>query len=206
VQVVTPKPRRPGFVALASLGQYGSDDPAVAWEYLGLGRLAASAGEAATRSFCETLSSFSSRFPGTPQARFAVLEQARIHLNLAARARAAGKDHAQWQDDLSRAKQALDSAAISETGPEEEKRLLTQFQDLSRETGPEATPRAGGPQSARSLAESVEIANLLERAQAAWRSGDPDSCEKYANRVLAIDPVNKTAIDWRWRVAKSREQ
>ena len=75
VQVVTPRPRRPGFVALADLGHLSSGDPAVAWQFLGLGRSAADATPEAARAFSQALTDFSERFPGTPQATVAALEQ-----------------------------------------------------------------------------------------------------------------------------------
>ncbi len=196
VQVVTPKPRRPGYVALADLGELSSGDAAIAWEFLSLSRPGEGAEPEATRIFDQALAAFSEKFPGTPQARMALLEQVRVHLGIAEQAKAAGKDRSEWQGDLDQAGNAIKALGITASGPDEEKQLLAKFQEFGKEEKTETQP---GPDAA-------EVAALLTKASAAWHGGDVDSCETYAKKVLTIEPNNKVAQAWLWQVAESRKQ
>jgi hypothetical protein len=226
VQVVTPRPRHPGFVALADLGHLSSGDPDVAWEFLGLGRSAADATPEAARAFSQALTEFSVRFPGTPQATVAALEQVQIHLRLAKEAKAAGRPRAEWQVDVNQARKAMDAAGIREPGSEEEKRLFATpadfttwvyrtrtkqlfdpFQELRNieETAVQTT-RAGDADGPTNVVKSADVATLLQRTASAWHSGDLDSCETYAKQALTLAPDNSKAKAWLWQVREARKQ
>jgi hypothetical protein len=206
VQVVMPKPRRPGYVAWADLGQWSSNDPQVDWEYRALSRPASGASSDSIRLFSQTLTTFSERFPGTRQARLASLEQAQIHLAFAEQAKAAGKERSEWQADLDVAKKAMDLSGISENSPDEEKGLLSRYQDLNRVQESEV-PASAGPEEMRVAAELARYGLLAQNAFWAYRF---DECEAAAKKMIDIAPNNKKAVKdanwWLDKIQKARER
>jgi hypothetical protein len=227
IQVVSPKPLRPGFVAVADLGQLDSANPAMAWEFLAVQRPASNADPEAARKFIGALTAFSERFSGTPQAKLAALEVAMTHLDLAKHAKAAGKESTEWQGELAQAREAMNAGGVNKDSVEQEKRLFSTPDDfttwrfekstqqllepsqeaLTSQRQPAVQTRISEPANRPAIpTRSTEVGDLLKRTMAAWHSGDLDACEMYAERALSLSPGNKRAKAWIGQIAQARRQ
>lgn len=196
VQVIVPKPLRPGYMAISDLRDFRASTAPVAWTYLALRRPTDSLSPA-YKAFLSSLRVFSDRFPNSPEARLALIEMVQGYLAFAEQAKSQNQDRSVWQADLDEAKLALATAGVNEQSPEAEKQLVARLRQLEEQNPSKAHP-AELPSS--------EVTDLLRQARNAWASGDVDACENFAQQVLKLEPENQPAKGWMWTVRQSRKQ
>lgn len=204
-QFVSPKKvSPPGFVRTADLGQWASDDAAVAWSLLGFDKPADNAPESDRRQFLEKLREFGSRFPGTPQASQANLARAGLYVALANQGKSAGKPRDEWQEDAGRASEAL--AVAGPAGDTEISRLQEELASLKTPEPP--APQAPAPRAAAPAPDPEAIRRQLtygqfERAaEGCYASGDWDCVLEQASLMAPFAP--KQAQWWRDQVTARR--
>ena len=184
VQFVSAKKNsRPGYVRTADLGDWRSDNPRIAWQFLAVDRPAAGASEQQRREFIGKLQAFAVRFPGTPEACRAEGERASLLMDLVEEHRKAGAPQAEKDDDLTKAKEALATEGCSS-----DEARLKRMQDLNDQF-------KSGMDDSREVERKRQLAALESLEYSLVRKGEFEQMCVVADQMEQLD--HKAASRWR---------
>ena len=201
VQYVSPKKNSPpGYVRVKDLGQWASDDPQVAWDFIGFLRPTERAPDHELRNFLSELRRFSKRFETSPEAFEADLEWIKVHMTLVIRSKIASQPASYRKQDLEKTKQALDllkppSARYGEVASLRRKvEALIAF---------DATPNPSSP-----LAPSTQqqIDDLEQKVRVLWRQARLDEALGVVTRIEDLDPANAKAQWWKKQITDAKRE
>ncbi|HTP34523.1 MAG TPA: hypothetical protein VMJ75_20235, partial [Candidatus Acidoferrales bacterium] len=183
VQFVSPKKNSPaGYVRTADLGDWSSDDPRIAWQFLAVDRPAAGAGEQQRREFIDKLRALAAHFPGTPEACRAEGERASLLMDLVEERKKGGAPPGETDDDLTRAKEAL-----ATQGCPVDPAVLTRAEELGK--GPPSISPPPPPPT------DPALNALVKKAYAFYGNGEYEELAKVVDQMEPLD--HKVAARWR---------
>ena len=182
----------PGYVRVADLTRWSSNDPRAAWEFLITVEPADGGTEQEIHTFANELVDFGVRFPVL--AAEANLERARLYLLLAQRSKDRGQPAADRENDLQLARAALSQlpANLDPTQSELRTKLTNQTEAL-------ASP---GQNSAESEKQQ-KIKALLSRIKSLWEQGDYPPALELVKQAQDLDPGNAVASYWKAKILEA---
>ncbi len=185
-----------GYVKLAALGNWSSENPGTALALLKLFGPEASASESEIRQQVGKLAEFTARFGITPQGPQANFEMSKWNLILARRAKEKNQPPENWQSYLDAATGQLAMAAVAAelAGPVAKAR-----QDL------EALKEAERPRPRTPAASARRPDTELKRAEEAWRRGRYREALRTLDRLLRERPGYTPALVLREKVRRAQQ-
>lgn len=191
------KTSKPGFVRTTDLGSWTSPDAVSAWTFLLSTRPGENASEPELRAFLEGLESYRKKFSGTTQSAAASVEQAKVYLSAALRAKREGKPQAEWHLQVEKAKEALKGAGASQA--DEAARLTQRLEEIGKPEAPSAAVPAAATAAA---APDSAVKAYNTKAASCWHNGDLDCVLEQAELMKTMSPGQ--AAWWKEEVAKQR--
>ncbi|MDQ6676034.1 MAG: serine/threonine protein kinase [Acidobacteriota bacterium] len=168
-----------GYVRLADLGEWRSDDPNAAWEVLSLTKPPEDARTDDIKQYLVDLQSYTDRFPASRQAHAANLEKKR------------------WERALGPTPDVKSSDVKSTE--------IAARDQLPADKAAAVQAPAAAPQPAAPLLpqDQEKVQRLLDRMPALWNEGNLEGLVDLTQQALALSPENSPARVWRTRARKA---
>jgi len=182
----------PGYVRVANLTRWSSNDPRTAWEFLMMAEPADSGTEQEIQTFANALSAFAARFPAlAPEAN---LERARLYLLLAQPSQDRQEPAADRENDLQLARAALSQLPANLDATQSELRAR-----LTNQAGALSSPGLNSAESEK----QEKIKALVSRIKSLWEQGDYSAALELVKQAQDVDPGNAAVSYWKNKILEA---
>jgi len=163
-----------GYVRVADLGEWRSDDPAAAWEVLSLTKPVENARTDDIKQYLADLQSYTDRFPTAGQAHAVEVERKR------------------WETALT---------AVRQVQPAQLPRQDQVPADPAEAI--QASPDASPPPAPLSVQDQEKVQRLLDQIPGLWNDGNLEGVVDLSQQAIGLDPNNPQAKGWRVKARKA---
>ena len=183
-----------GYLQVADLASWSSNDARTAWQFLLTSEPAERASDQEIQTFANTVGDFGSRFPAV--ASDANLERARLYVILAQHSKGREEPASARDNYLQLARTALSQLPADVDGSQVE--LRTQ---LTSEI--DALASADRAAADHLHQKQEQIKSLLDRIRALWEQGAYLSALDLVKQVKDLEPENEEAARWETKIRQS---